>query len=147
MNRVITNLAAMKNANGNLNGASVIAPLLIGLTLGAVAGILLAPESGSALRKRIRRAENEVEEKFNTGLKYAHSIAEDAEDFAYKHYNELTQIPLKKNVAELASLVAVAGVILGALFGTDKFKQASRNMMAEVSGQGKSLKHMLIHKN
>jgi gas vesicle protein len=137
----------MKNSNTDLNGTSVIAPLLIGLTIGAFAGILLAPEKGSVLRNKVLKGKSEVEEKLNTGLEYAHSIAEEAEDFAYKHYNELTKIPVHRNGTEMTLLFAIAGVALGAIFGNDKFKQAAVKMMRDVKEQRGNLKQMLIHKN
>jgi gas vesicle protein len=137
----------MRNRSNDSDGNSLITPLLIGLTLGAFAGVLLAPEKGSVLREKIIKGKREVKEKLNGGLEYAQSIAEDAEDFAYKHYNELTKVPVKNNVAELAFMVVVAGVALGALFGTDKFKKAAIKMMREVREQRGSLRHMLLHKN
>lgn len=52
--------------------------LLIGFTLGLVAGILLAPEKGSESRKKIAKAGKDLKNKFN---EFVDGISEKFESF------------------------------------------------------------------
>ena len=62
--------------------------LLIGLTAGILAGILLAPDKGSETRKKIVDAANDLKDKFDDFIdelsNKAEDLAEEAGDFATK---------------------------------------------------------------
>ncbi len=62
--------------------------LLLGFTTGLIVGILFAPDSGSATRKRITRAGKDIKDKFNDlidGLvDSADEFADDVDHFADK---------------------------------------------------------------
>ena len=62
--------------------------LLIGFTAGILAGILFAPDKGSATRQKIADAGNDLKNKFNDFVdelsSEADDLAEEAGDFAQK---------------------------------------------------------------
>ncbi|HEX6192866.1 MAG TPA: YtxH domain-containing protein [Chitinophagaceae bacterium] len=61
---------------------------VIGFTAGVLAGILFAPDKGSATRQKIADAGNDLKDKFNDFIdelsNKAEDLAEEADDFAAK---------------------------------------------------------------
>ena len=137
----------MENQNDvNTNSNSLLGPLLLGATLGALAGILLAPEKGSETRRKLMNS-SELKDRFNEGMKFAQEMAEEAENFAYTHYNEINRKPQNRAGVGSALLVVLAGATLGMLFGPEKFRTAGTNILRQAREQGGKLHHFVLGKN
>ena len=93
-------------ANNNLSNGLVA--LLAGLGIGAVAGILFAPEKGSVLRKRIKNnAENEVQsfkKKFKGLKREVQEKAQEKEHAFADRFNSLVSKSNHKSEEVIAAL-------------------------------------------
>lgn len=83
------------------NGNSVLVPFLLGGMVGAAVGLLLAPKSGSEMRRQIREFALDTKDKFSSSLgkgldlyddaKVAITSAVEAGKQAYTHEREKFQ--------------------------------------------------------
>lgn len=80
-------------ANSN-NTGTILTTLVVGAAAGAIAGILLAPDSGEKTRKKLSKQAKKLK-------KEARRTAEDIRDKAEEQINNVT-----KNVKETAQTVA-----------------------------------------
>lgn len=68
---------------------STVDKILIGVTVGAVLGILYAPDKGSATRRKLSRTGNDIRDKFydlkDSITEKIDNYREDADDIAYQN--------------------------------------------------------------
>ncbi|MEO6734221.1 MAG: YtxH domain-containing protein [Ferruginibacter sp.] len=68
---------------------STVDKILIGVTVGAVLGILYAPDKGSATRRKLARTGNDIRDKFydlkDSISEKVDSFRDDADDISYQN--------------------------------------------------------------